>query len=45
MNESGFNEKVSDPEQALEWYKRAHKLGNTDASINIALYHINVCIY
>jgi TPR repeat protein len=42
MLESGFDEKMSDPEQALEFYKKAHKLGNTDATINLALFHLNV---
>ena len=41
MHESGFDEKIPDPEQALEWYKKSHKLGNTDASINIALFYLN----
>lgn len=42
MLENGFDEKLSDHEQALEYYKKAHKLGSTDATINIALYYLNV---
>lgn len=42
MLENGYDEKMSDPDQALEYYKRAHKMGNTDATINIAIYYLNV---
>ena len=42
MTENGFDDRIGDPEQALEYYKKAHKLGNTDASINIALMYLNV---
>jgi TPR repeat protein len=41
MIESGFEDRISDPETALDYYKRAHKLGNTDATINIAIYYLN----
>lgn len=41
MIECGFEDRPGDPEAALDFYKRAHKLGNTDASINIAMYHLN----
>jgi TPR repeat protein len=42
MLELGFEDRPSDPEQALEYYKRGHKLGNTDASINIAIYYLSI---
>ena len=45
MLESGYDDKLSDPELALTYYKKAHKLGSTEAAINIALYYLNVCIY
>jgi TPR repeat protein len=38
--ENGFDDRPSDPESALEIYRQAHKLGNADAVINIALYYI-----
>lgn len=41
MIELGFDDRPGDPEQALDYYRKAHKLGNTDASINIAVYYIN----
>jgi TPR repeat protein len=41
MIEVGFDDRASDPETALEYYKRAHKLGNPDATINIAIYYLN----
>lgn len=41
MTETGFEDKPGDPEGALEYYKRANKLGNTDAAINIAIYYVN----
>ena len=41
MIEVGFEDRVSDPENALDYYKKAHKLGNTDATINIAIYYLN----
>lgn len=41
MIELGFEDKPGDPEQALDYYKRAHKLGNSDATINIAIYYLN----
>jgi TPR repeat protein len=40
MIENGFDDRPSDPEGALEIYRQAHKLGNADALINIALYYI-----
>ncbi len=42
MIENGFDERLGDPESALEYYKKAHKLGNTDASVNIAILYLNV---
>ena len=42
MLELGFEDRPSDPEQALEYYKRGHKLGNTDASSNIAIYYLSI---
>ncbi len=42
MIENGFDERLGDPEGALEYYKKAHKLGNTDASVNIAILYLNV---
>ena len=41
MIEVGFEDRAGDPDQALEYYRKANKLGNTDASINIAIYYIN----
>ena len=41
MIEVGFEDRPGDPDQALEYYRKANKLGNTDASINIAIYYIN----
>ena len=40
MIENGFDDRPSDPEGALEIYRQAHKQGNADALINIALYYI-----
>jgi hypothetical protein len=40
MIENGFDDRPSDPEGALEIYRQAHKLGNADAVINIALYYL-----
>ena len=40
MLELGFDDRPADPEQAFDHYKRAHKLGNTDATINIALFYL-----
>lgn len=42
MTENGFDDRVGDPETALEYYKKAYKMGNTNASINIALLYLNV---
>jgi TPR repeat protein len=41
MVETGFEDRLADPEQALDYYKKANKLGNTDAAINIAVYYVN----
>lgn len=41
MIEVGFEDRPADPEGALEYYKKAHKLGSTDATINIAIYYLN----
>jgi hypothetical protein len=42
MLENGFDERVADHDLAIEMYKRAFKLGNTDSAINIALIYLNV---
>lgn len=42
MTENGFEDRIGDPETALEYYKKAFKMGSTDASINIALLYLNV---
>lgn len=42
MLENGFDERVADHELAIEMYKKALKLGNSDAAINIALIYLNV---
>jgi hypothetical protein len=41
MYEIGFDDKLPDPERALENYKYAHNKGNSDASINLAIYYLN----
>jgi TPR repeat protein len=40
MIENGFDDRPSDPEGALEIYRQAHKMGNADSVINIALYYL-----
>jgi len=40
MIENGFDDRPSDSDSALEIYRQAHKMGNADAVINIALYYI-----
>jgi len=42
MLENGFDERVADHELGIEMYKKALKLGNSDAAINIALIYLNV---
>ena len=42
MYESGFEGSPSDLERASAMYKQAHKLGNCDATINLAFYYLNV---
>ena len=41
MIESGYDDKVGDPESAIDYYKKASRLGSTDGTINLALYHLN----
>lgn len=41
MMETGFADAAPNPKLALQNYKEAHNLGNTDASINLALFFIN----
>ena len=41
MYEGGFDATISDPDRAKEHYELAHKLGNTDASMNLALMYLN----
>ena len=44
MIESGFDEGgvAADPEKACALYLKAHKMGNLDATINLAFYYLNV---
>ena len=42
MYESGFEGTPSNMLLAAELYKQAHKLGNLDATINLAFYYLNV---
>ena len=42
MLESGFDDKLSNGEQALDYYLKAHKLEYSDATINIGLYFLSV---
>lgn len=42
MLENGFDERPADPDQAIELYKKAIKLGSSDAAINLALVYLNV---
>lgn len=42
MYESGFEGMPSELEKASQLYKQAHKLGNLDATINLAFYYLNV---
>ena len=42
MLETGFDGKMAEPDIAIEWYRKAHKLGNTDATINLAVVYLNV---
>jgi len=41
MIEVGYEDRISDPEGAMQYYRQAHKLGNTDATINLAIYYLN----
>jgi hypothetical protein len=40
MVENGFEDRLPDPDGALEIYRQAHKIGSADALINIALYYL-----
>ena len=42
MYENGFEGSPANPERACSMYKQAHKLGNLDATINLAFYYLNV---
>ena len=42
LYESGFDGNPADPERAEANYRQAHKLGNIDATINLAFYYLNV---
>ena len=42
MYESGFEGCPPDLEKAEQMYRQAHKHGNTEASINLAFYFLNV---
>lgn len=42
MIELGFDDRVADPDYAMEIYKKAIKLGSSDAAINLALIYLNV---
>jgi len=41
MYESGFGDTPPQPKLALQNYKDAHSMGNTDATINLALYYLS----
>ena len=41
MYESGFESCPPDLEKACAMYKNSHKLGNLDATINLAFYYLN----
>ena len=41
MFEMGFDDKLPEPEKAIENYKFAHYKGNSDATINLAIYYLN----
>ena len=45
MLESGYEGQSPDPEKASHLYRQAHKLGNLDATINLAFYYLNVSVY
>ena len=42
MYEGGFEGNPPDLESAEQMYKSAHKIGNLDATINLAFYYLNV---
>lgn len=42
MYESGFESNPPDLERASAMYRNSHKLGNLDATINLAFYYLNV---
>tara|TARA_B110001450_G_C17538258_1_gene447538 strand:+ start:423 stop:902 length:480 start_codon:yes stop_codon:yes gene_type:complete len=41
MFEMGFDDKLPEPEKAIENYKFAHYRGNSDATINLAIYYLS----
>ena len=45
MLETGFEGMAADPERACQLYRQAHKLGNLDATINLAFYYLNVSVH
>ena len=42
MLENGFEGMEADPDQACLYYKQSHKLGDPDASVNLAIYYLKV---
>ena len=44
MYESGFEGNSPDLEKAEHMYKCSHKIGNLDATINLAFYYLNVSL-
>ena len=42
LYESGFEGSQPEPEKAEFMFKQAHKLGNRDATINLAFFYLNV---
>ena len=41
MLESGFDGIAADPDKASLQYKKAHQMGDVDATINLAFYYLN----
>ena len=42
MYENGFEGNPANLEKASSMYRQAHKLGNLDATINLAFFYLNV---